>query len=494
MNFLKKLKINLSKENKVDSLKAFIIEQAEIIKKQNEALKELKDLISENKELKKEIEELKKRLNLSPESPSCPSGAKPSFIKADSKKKGKKPGREDGHKGTSRKRPEPDEISDKKEHKLKDCPDCGYKFKKDSKPKRSRIIIDIVLPEKPDVVEHEIYSEWCPNCLEMKEEIITDALPGFSIGLQTMAYSAFKHYHLGMSISKILKEFNILGMKKISKGALIGNWQALAKFLKPFYNEIHEKIRTTEEALYADETGHRQKGQKFWLWSFSTKSEAFFAIRKRRNGNVVREILGKEFFGILITDFWKPYLAVIARFRQWCVAHYLREFKKVEFKENKSPPEYLRFKKKVKRLFKDALSFSKQKKISTENREKAHKRFIKRLDNIVEKFIDSDIKDVKRLTKRLKTYRDGFFTFVSHEGVDATNNYAERIIRYAVIMRKISFHTMSKKGSETMAILMTVFKTLELREEDPMRGMIEIVKKEIIKQKSFKIQKINSAA
>ena len=175
----------------------------------------------------------------------------------------------------------------------------------------------------------------------------------------------------------------------------------MAKFLKPFYNEIHEKIRTTEEALYADETGHRQKGQKFWLWSFSTRNEAFFAIRKRRNGNVVREILGKEFFGILITDFWKPYLAVIARFRQWCVAHYLREFKKVEFKENKSPPEYLRFKKKVKRLFKDALSFSKQQKISTENRKKAHKRFIKRLDNIVEEFIDSDIKDVKRLTKRL---------------------------------------------------------------------------------------------
>ena len=61
-------------------------------------------------------------------------------------------------------------------------------------------------------------------------------------------------------------------------------------------------------------------------------------------------------------------------------------------------------------------------------------------------------------------------------------------------MRKISFHTMSKKGSETMAILMTVFKTLELRGEDPMRGMIEIVKKEIIKQKSSKNQKINSAA
>lgn len=493
MDFFKKLKINLSKKNKVDSLKAFIIKQAEIIKKQDEALKEFKDLISENKELKKENEELKKKLGLNPESPSCPSGAKPSFIKPDSKKKGKKPGREEGHIGTTRKRPGPDQITDRKKHKLKDCPDCGYKFNKNSNPKRSRIIIDISLPKEADVVEHEIYSEWCPTCKEMKEEIIVDALPGFITGLQTMVYSAFKHYHLGMSISKVSREFKILGMT-LSKGAFVDNWHALANVLKPFYNEIHEKIKTTRGALHADETGHRQKGLKYWLWSFSTRTEAFFAIRRRRNGNVVREILGKEFFGILVTDFWKPYLAVIARFRQWCVAHYLREFKKVEFYENKSPPEYLEFKKKVKRIFRDALSFSKQQKISADDRKKAHKRFIKRLDDIVKKYIHSDIKDVKRLTKRLKTYRDGFFTFVSIDGVDATNNYAERIIRYAVIMRKISFHTMSEKGFDTMAILMTVFKTLELRGIDPFRGMIEIIKKEIIKQKSKKSKIINSAA
>jgi hypothetical protein len=101
------------------------------------------------------------------------------------------------------------------------------------------------------------------------------------------------------------------------------------------------------------------------------------------------------------------------------------------------------------------------------------------LDNIVESYIDSNIKDINRLTKRLKKYRDGFFTFISIKGVDATNNHAERIIRYAVIMRKISFHTMSVAGSETMAILMTVFKTLELRGIDPFKGTLEIVKNEI---------------
>ena len=203
MYFFKKLKINLSKENKVDSLKAFIVEQAEIIKKQNEALKKLNDLISENKELKKEIEELKKKLGLNPESPSCPSGAKPSFIKPESKKKGKKPGRGKGHKGVTREMPSKDEITDRQKHRDKKCSNCGNRFGKKPATKRTRIIIDIKMPEESEKTEHTIYGNWCSKCKEIIEPVITDALPGFITGLRTMVYSAFKHYHLGMSVSKI---------------------------------------------------------------------------------------------------------------------------------------------------------------------------------------------------------------------------------------------------------------------------------------------------
>jgi hypothetical protein len=476
---LKKFKIHLGKKNEIEKLEAIIIEQAEIIKILTKALKEMDKLKSENQMLRKENEELRKKLGLNPESPSCPSGAKPSFIKPNSKKKGKNPGREKGHKGVTRKMPLKDEITDRVEHQEDECPNCGNKFKNE-KPssKRTRIIIDIKMPEELKNTEHTIYGHWCANCKVMIEPAITDALPGFNIGLLTYVFSALKHYHFGMSISKISKELAILGMS-LTNGALAKGWQALADYLKPFYNEIHDIIKNTTEALHGDETGHRQNGKKFWLWVFTTKLEAFFAIREKRNGNVVKEILDKEFLGILITDFWKPYLAVKARFRQWCVAHFLREFKKIEFANNNSPPEYLAFKKKVKRLFRDALSFSKKGKITKKDRKRAQKRFLKRLDNIVESYIDSNIKDINRLTKRLKKYRDGFFTFISIKGVDATNNHAERIIRYAVIMRKISFHTMSDAGSETMAILMTVFKTLELRGIDPFKGTLEIVKNEI---------------
>ena len=83
------------------------------------------------------------------------------------------------------------------------------------------------------------------------------------------------------------------------------------------------------------------------MWSFSTVKDALYKIKDNRSGKVVIETLGDNFLGILITDFWKPYLATNARLRQWCVAHFLREFRKIEFRREKPPPEYFKFKKKT---------------------------------------------------------------------------------------------------------------------------------------------------
>jgi transposase len=358
---------------------------------------------------------------------------------------------------------------------------------KESTFRRERIIIDIKLPEKPETVKHIIRQYWCGTCKEMKEKAIIDALPGYTIGLKTTLYSAYQHYHLGMSISKVIDTLSLHGLT-ITPGALVGSWHTLAKTFKPFYNSIHETIKNSTEAVHADETGARQKGKKFWLWAFSTKTEVLFAIRKSRGGDVVREILGDVFMGILVTDFWKPYLAVKALFRQWCVAHFLREFKKIEYSRKDPSKEYWRFKKKVKRLFHDALRLSKKDHRTMPDRQAAYNRYLKRLDEIVAgSYCDQD---VLRLVKRLRTYRDGFFTFVVKD-VDSTNNHAERIIRYAVIMRKISFHTMSDQGSETMSVLMSVFKTLELRNKNVFREALSMTQDYILIQKS---SKKNSAA
>ena len=115
----------------------------------------------------------------------------------------------------------------------------------------------------------------------------------------------------------------------------------------------------------------------------------------------------------------------------------------------------------MRRLFTDVLIFSRKKEIPKEDRKKRQAKFLKRLDKV--SCLRTKDADVICLQKRLKTYRDGMFTFVV-EDVEATNNFSERMLRFAVIIRKVCFHTMSEKGSETLSILLSVFKTMELRD------------------------------
>ena len=113
---------------------------------------------------------------------------------------------------------------------------------------------------------------------------------------------------------------------------------------------------------------------------------------------------------------------------------------------------------------------------------------MKRLDKV--SCLRTNDMDVIRLQKRLKAYRDGMFTFVV-EDVEATNNFSERMLRFAVIIRKVCFLTMSDKGSETLSILLSVFKTMELRGLDPYSETLKLIEKYIVEQNS---KKISSAA
>lgn len=482
------LKIDLSKYNLVQEVLSFIEKLYKIIEELGKKIKEQNKKVKEQdkriKELEQETEELKKKLNLSPLSDAAPSGAKPAFVKLETNNKKKKSGREKGHEGKGRKKPSDEEINRREEYSLGVCPKCEGELNP-SKSSRKRLTIDIDFGPA-DVCEHTIHKYWCPSCKEMIEPVVKDALPNCIIGLKTIVYTAYQHFIYGLSLSKIQKDLKLKGLE-ITTAALLNSWYLLSQVLKPYYEELIETVRKTEGKLHADETSFREKGKLRWVWLFSTDKIAVFAIRKSRGGDVVLEILTEEFNGILTTDFWKPYLKVSAKFRQWCITHFLREFRKIEFRNAIPPPEYWRFKKKAKRLLKDALRFSKQDKITEKDRTKAFLRFMKRLDEIVKEKANYEDKDVIRLINRMDKFRDGFFTFVLLENVDPTNNHAERVIRFVVLLRKIQHHTMSEKGSKTMEIMLSIFKTFDLQGKEPFEATLSLAQTLTEKKKYSKI-------
>jgi len=85
--------------------------------------------------------------------------------------------------------------------------------------------------------------------------------------------------------------------------------------------------------------------------------------------------------------------------------------------------------------------------------------------------------DAKRLVKRLRRYQDALFTFLDYPNVPYTNNHAEREIRPAVIIRKNSLTNRSEAGAHTQAILMSIYRTLKLRGHNPLKTIIDALKK-----------------
>jgi len=185
----------------------------------------------------------------------------------------------------------------------------------------------------------------------------------------------------------------------------VHQWHRLAAVLKSWYDEIGTMVKTSG-VLHADETGWRVNGKTHWLWAFTTQNATYYVIDKSRASPVVLRFFKKAFAGILVTDFWGAYNAIVCAGKQKCLAHLLGDLKKVAKYKDKS-------------------------------------------------------EDWPVFAKRLKRHRDELFVFLYHVNVPFDNNHAERTIRNAVVMRKNSYCNRSTDGAETQAILMSVFQTLK---------------------------------
>ena len=395
--------------------------------------------------------------------PSTPSAQKPVFTKSNvsEKRRRKKPGRKNGHEGSRRELPA--RIDRTVEHRAKCCPNCGNTDLKRRTTKRTRVIEDIPEDTRVETTEHEIYRDWCPKCEKIVEPVITDALPNSSIGNGLLVLSAWLHFSLAATISQILAVFNFHLQFKMSAGGLVQMWHRLSDILWAWYEEITQDIQKAG-VLHGDETGWRVNGKTHWLWCFTSLTATIFTVEKSRAGPVVLEFIKESFSGVFVSDFWYAY-NVLTCAKQKCLAHLLREIKRVEQYKD-SGGDWPRFGKKLKRLIHDAIRLRKRKgELSEQSYRRRSERMEKRLKLLFEHKWSN--KEARRLTKRLRRHQDEVFTFLHNDEVPFDNNFAERSIRGAVIMRKNSYNNRSERGSLTQSVLMSVFFTIKQRGLNP---------------------------
>jgi len=178
------------------------------------------------------------------------------------------------------------------------------------------------------------------------------------------------------------------------------------------------------------------------------------------------------FDGVLITDFWAAYDSVEAPDRQKCIPHLLRELEKVDLRNDST--EWHAFAKKLRRMLRDGIRLRKRPDFAPKRYQSRIDRLNRRVGEMArEEHADAD---ARRLTKRLRRYGEYLFTFLDYPYVPADNNFGERQIRPAVILRKNSQSNRSDRGAATQAVLMSVYRTLRLRALNPTKTIADALK------------------
>jgi transposase len=227
-----------------------------------------------------------------------------------------------------------------------------------------------------------------------------------------------------------------------------------------------------EKTLNIDETGHKNNGDKFWTWVFKAELYVLFKIDKSRGSQVLIEVLGKEFEGVIGCDYFSAYRKYMKDFNvsiQFCIAHIIRDIKfliSLPDKESKAYGEKLLDA--YKDMFKTIHNQDLMTKAAFDQALSDNKQTI--MDaalNDVPSRLNEEGKELKNhaqnMANRFRKHGEAYFQFITTPGMDPTNNLAEQAIRFVVIDRLITQGTRSETGQRTTERLWSVIATCELQ-------------------------------
>jgi transposase len=408
--------------------------------------------------LKAQLKELQQRLDQ--KTRSSQRQAAP-FRRRKRKTKPKKPGRKAGHPPAFRSRPE--QIDRTIEVPLEACPHCGS----DIEQKQTVVQYQTEIPPvRPTVTQFNIETGLCRCCQKRvqqphHEQTSTAAgTANHTVGPRAKAMAADWKYRLGIPFRKISDIFaNCFGLQ-FSPGGICRALQNLAtKHGLPLYKAL--QLQLDGKVVHGDETGWRLGGAGRWLHAFATEDIVLFAVRSSRGSDVPREILGVDFRGTVVCDGWAAYdIFPTAR----CNAHVLRRV--VELLESEVASRAVDLKQ-IKQLLLDAFRLRDRKPSMTL---RGYLRMVTRHKRAFAAWIAGHVShsdaEVGRLARHLRKYEREFLLFLDRDDIPATNNYAERTIRFAVVIRKRGGCNKTERGARTFEILASILATFQRRGKD----------------------------
>ena len=422
------------------------------------------ELLAENRALKARVAELEERIrqiearlglnsrnSSKPPSSDPPGAPKPPKPKPSGRKRGGQP----GHQGRARELLPPDQVDRIVELRPEECKRCAVALSgKDPSPQRHQVT-EIPKPE-PHVTEYRLHALRCARCGGWTRAELPAGVPrgAFDARLQAMLAVCTGAYRLSKrTAEELMRDF--FGVD-ISLGSVSACEEAVSEALSRPVEEARAYVE--EQAVaYVDETGWREGNGRAWLWAAATHLVTVFMIHASRGAKAARELLG-EFAGTLVSDRWSAYNAWSARVRQLCWAHLKRNFTAFLDRGGRSAEIGGALLAEVKTIF--GLWYRVRDGTLKRSSFREYMRPVRRrVEALLRAGSACGHPKTEETCRRILKLAPALWTFVRIEGVEPTNNAAERAVRPGVLWRKGSFGTDSERGSRFAERMLTVAAT-----------------------------------
>ncbi len=337
------------------------------------------------------------------------------------------------------------------------CSSCGsLLLGEDFNPARRQVIE--ITDTGTFLTEYRRHVLRCLFCRKLNRMNWSETANGGAFGAQVSAVIGYLTGRLGISQRDAVDAMQELFTVKIGLGSIAALQRRLSKALAEPVAEIHRFVQN-QSVCGVDETSWREKGCQPWLWVATTEKATVFRILPGRSKADAHQIIGNSIGGIVTTDRYPGYGWLPAHHRQICWAHLKRDFQAIAERDGDSQLIGEKLLEQSKELFKL------WQRVRDGTLEKAD--FQKLLEPIREEIKElllegttAEHSKTGNTCRNILKLEYSLWTFARIEGVEPTNNQAERVLRRAVLWRRKSFGTQSETGSRFVERILTVVTTL----------------------------------
>jgi transposase len=384
------------------------------------------------------------------------------FRRRERKARCKRPGRRRGHKADLRPTPTPAQIDRVVDVPIRLCPECKVEL---VDPKISVQYQTDLPPIVPIVTQFNIESGWCPCCRQRwqgrhaEQTSAAVGAAGNTFGPVVLTMAAELKHRLGVPYRKICDFLKTYCGLHAAPATFVRAEQRLAELAKPTYDLLIDALRRAG-VVHIDETGWRVNAVNGWLWVFSNQDMTIYTIRAgegARGHQVPADILGPDFDGFIVIDGFKAY-DVLDYAKGQCNGHLLRRAK--EMSASAEPREQQRLQTLI-TLLQEGIHLAERRDELTAD---GYARRASAIENRFDEWVAQVVRcqrsaELDRLTMHILNHDDEWLLFLREPTVPPTNNHAERMLRPAVITRKIGGCNKTLLGALVHSILASLMAT-----------------------------------